>query len=572
MPASLRPMLYAASISPTVPWRVLPSSYASRRLYASYRPMKRPITVGAFTVPHSAVLPISSIPVQELLESPAAPDKSLADELTELFTKNPATFYHGTQDFYTLKKNTRLPEVCILGRSNVGKSTFVNALADRRGNELARTSARAGKTRTMNAFGFGPAPLMKDLADTDVKTKRTEDLPRHTFYILDMPGYGHKSLKEWGRHINLYLNKRQAIKGAILLVDGEVGPKQGDLDALELLRSAGLRTAVVLTKADKAKDEEMLRETCDKIRGLLRETGARDRNGSWSWDTDVFVTALSATNRDVGADSVAVARLAVARMVGLIKEKVRPEPEIAKSWSNKVVSFDDIQYAPSKPQSAATSGLAMAKPSSGFTALEKAAMEQHKLRMAGRVSGNSNFGPVTSKPHSWSQTRSYSTRIDEKLVTPEEFQKALKDFLATLQAIKKPLDEFRRIERESQRLPDVQGYSLGDPTRETPRERWGTSPEEKQAIDEAVRTYKALDETIYRYRLQLEDLRKEMRAERIMRSQEAEAAMRLHEAQESGGLEGKEPSEQNDGEKWEEEQEHDDDEDAGRQRVIRRSS
>ncbi|KAI0120635.1 P-loop containing nucleoside triphosphate hydrolase protein, partial [Xylariales sp. AK1849] len=305
--------------------------------------MRQPLSVGAFTIPHSPALPLSDIPIDQLLESPV-PDKSLHDELTSLFTKTPATFYHGTSDFYALKKNTQIPEICILGRSNVGKSTFVNALANRRGNELAHTSSRAGRTKAMNAFGFGPPPPMSHLADTDTETKRTEDLPKHSFFIVDMPGYGHKSLKDWGRHINLYLNKRQAVKGAVVLIDGEVGPKKGDLIVLEILQEAGLRTAVVLTKADKAKDEEMLKGTCKDMWEAMRHVNGRDPNSAWKWEKDFFVTALGATKKEIGAESVAIARLAVARLAGMVKEKDRPEQEAAKGYTGKIISFDDLQF------------------------------------------------------------------------------------------------------------------------------------------------------------------------------------------------------------------------------------
>ncbi|OTA94174.1 hypothetical protein M434DRAFT_58820, partial [Hypoxylon sp. CO27-5] len=164
---------------------------------------------------------------------------------------NPPTFQYGESDFYKLKKNTRVPEVCVLGRSNVGKSSFVNALAGRHSNVLAYVSSKAGKTRAMNTYGFGPALLPKDVAAQAAEYKGKEEIPTHAFYLVDMPGYGHASLKEWGHNITLYLTKRVGVKGAIVLIDAEVGPKQTDLQLLELLSSAGKRTAIVLTKADK---------------------------------------------------------------------------------------------------------------------------------------------------------------------------------------------------------------------------------------------------------------------------------------------------------------------------------
>ncbi|KAK9419375.1 putative EngB-type G domain-containing protein [Seiridium unicorne] len=394
MPPSLRPLLLTTHGAPS-PGLQVRCFHETCRAYARY--LKRPLTVGAFTVPHSPTFPLSEVSIKELLESPK-PDKSLADELNVLFTRNPATFYHGTSDFYELKKNTRIPEICILGRSNVGKSTFVNALANRQANELAHTSARAGRTKAMNAFGFGPAPTMKELADTDTETKRTEDLPKHTFFVLDMPGYGHKSLQDWGKHITLYLNKRQAIKGAILLIDGEVGPKSGDLIALELLQAAGLKTAIVLTKADKVKHEDMLKETCREMWTTMRNIHDRDPNSKWEWERDFFVTALGATKKEIGIETVAIARLAVARLAGLVVEKERPETEPAKGYSGNIVSFDNLEYAPSKsPEKVPV----LETSSFGFTALEQAAREQHAARTAiGRVTSET---PVRQAPRTASK-------------------------------------------------------------------------------------------------------------------------------------------------------------------------
>ncbi|KAI1859101.1 hypothetical protein JX265_010578 [Neoarthrinium moseri] len=463
MPASLRPLLFTAQVPP--PSWAQSRGFHATGAYAS-RYMKKPLTVGAFTIPHSPTLPLTDIPIKELLESPI-PNESIQDQLTTLFIKNPATFYHGTSDFYELKKNTRIPEICILGRSNVGKSTFVNALANRRDKELAHTSARAGRTKAMNAFGFGPAPLMKDLADTDIKTKRTEDLPKHTFFVVDMPGYGHKSLKEWGKHISLYLNKRQSVKGAVLLIDGEVGPKDGDLMALELLQEAGVRTAIVLTKADKAKHEEMLRDTCRRMWMAMRDVNNRDLNSKWTWEKDFFVTALGATKKEIGADTVSIARLAVARLAGLVQEKERPEVEAPKGYTGKVVSFEDLQFAPSPtPAASAPTPPTIASTSSGFTDLERAAMDQHKARMASRSSLDTtpswDLKPTTRNPQR-TQTRALHTLPGANRPEDRELQGLLKEFMSTLKVKHTPMDEAARSRNLSHRDRERNAAAKGKP-------------------------------------------------------------------------------------------------------------
>lgn len=385
MPPALRPLLLTSPNS-TALW---PTNRGFEIIWRSYA-SRRPLAVGAFVIPPTPNLPLTEIPVEQLLESPT-PDKTLHGDLNALFTRNPATFYHGTSNFYSLKKNTQVPEICILGRSNVGKSTFVNALANRRGNELAHTSAKAGKTRAMNAYGFGPPPPQVQLLAADTDVKRTEDMPKHSLFIVDMPGYGHKSLKEWGRNITLYLNKRQSIRGAIVLIDGEVGPKQGDLMALEMLSEAGLKTMIVLTKADKAKNGEVLMNTCKNLWASLRDTAATDPDSDWKWDRDFFVTAVGATKKEVGVASVDIARLAVARLAGLVEEKVRAEPEYPKSWSGKVVSFDELEIRPAAETTVSPPvGVTEAKPapksdlddSSTWTDLERAAREKYLSQVA----------------------------------------------------------------------------------------------------------------------------------------------------------------------------------------------
>ncbi|KAH7029505.1 P-loop containing nucleoside triphosphate hydrolase protein, partial [Microdochium trichocladiopsis] len=213
---------------------------------------------------------------------------------------NPATFYYGNPDFYHLRKNTRTPEVCILGRSNVGKSSLVNAVANRMGSELARVSKKAGHTKTINAYGFGPAPRPEkgEVVLSD-EFKGKEEMPKHMFFLVDMPGYGHGSLQEWGKNIALYLQKRTALKGAVMLIDAEVGPKESDWDAIELMANAGLRTAIVLTKADKVKSgNEGLLKTCRKVWDGIRriESQLAESNKKWTWEKEFYVTASGAND------------------------------------------------------------------------------------------------------------------------------------------------------------------------------------------------------------------------------------------------------------------------------------
>ncbi|KAI0593598.1 hypothetical protein F4775DRAFT_493976 [Biscogniauxia sp. FL1348] len=357
MPASLRPFLVGAASRVGTRARSSPLSLRALNLRTlstslrQYAASKSP-AIAALVIPEFRTSPLAEVTPADLYRSSslstAPSDETLQDGLAKLFTRNPAVFAHGGSDFYDLKKNTRVPEVCILGRSNVGKSSFVNALASRQSNTLAFVSSKAGRTRSINAYGFGPAPLTKDLVGQSAKYKGQEDIPTHAFHLVDMPGYGHASLKEWGHNIGLYLGKRTSVKGAIVLIDAEVGPKASDFNLLELLSVAQLRTTIVLTKADKVKSGlEGLRETCVKVWEGIQDIEHKHSDKVWDWDKEIFVTAVGAKDHSVVSSTIATARLAVARLAGLVNDN-RPKPKRDQKWTGKLISFDDLLYAPSK--------------------------------------------------------------------------------------------------------------------------------------------------------------------------------------------------------------------------------
>ena len=120
-----------------------------------------------------------------------------------------------------------LPEVLFCGRSNVGKSSFINALVNRKA--LARTSSNPGKTQTVNFFKIN-----------------------NNFYLVDVPGYGYakvsKSLKEtFGQMIEEYLMKRTTLKKAFLLVDYRHEPTQDDVLMYQFLKYHYFPVCVIAT-------------------------------------------------------------------------------------------------------------------------------------------------------------------------------------------------------------------------------------------------------------------------------------------------------------------------------------
>ncbi|KAF3068293.1 putative GTP-binding protein EngB [Daldinia childiae] len=410
----------------------------------------------AFYIPDSRQGRVDNVSLETLCKTShmrSTPDEPLLSGLSTLFTRNPATFQYGETDFYKLKKNTLIPEVCVLGRSNVGKSSFVNALAgrsQRSQNSLARISKHAGKTREMNTYGFGPAPLPKDIAAWTAELKGKEDIPTHTFYLVDMPGYGHASLEDWGRNITLYLTKRIGVKGAIILIDAEVGPKELDLQCLQLLSSVNMRTSIVLTKADKVKGGLLaLGDLCAKLRDNILDIEKSQENYNWNLDRDVFVTALGARDAAVIHSTALHARFAVARLAGLI-ETNRPDSEKNEKWSGKVISFEDLQYAPKD-------SLPKKVDNSESSKLEWAAGRGHEARH-GITSGI--FSSLHSRIITQPQARSFhsdSCRMkDPRNMEPDsqEMVDILDEFMKKIRATNTTSSYVRNMRRKNdRRLP-----------------------------------------------------------------------------------------------------------------------
>jgi len=134
-----------------------------------------------------------------------------------------------------------LPEVAFAGRSNVGKSTLINALTGRK--KLARTSNTPGRTQQLNFFNIG-------------------DL----FQLVDMPGYGYAKVSKtkianWIKVLENYLKGRVPLRLVLVLIDSRHGLKPSDLEMMDLLNKAAVPYRIVLTKADKANQSELDKTT-----------------------------------------------------------------------------------------------------------------------------------------------------------------------------------------------------------------------------------------------------------------------------------------------------------------------
>ncbi|WP_349359396.1 ribosome biogenesis GTP-binding protein YihA/YsxC [Stappia sp.] len=148
-----------------------------------------------------------------------------------------------------------LVEVAFAGRSNVGKSSLINALTGVKG--LARTSNTPGRTQMLNYFGAPEAPLA----------------------LVDMPGYGYaqapKALVEaWTDLVYTYLQGRARLRRVFVLIDSRHGLKANDLEVLSLLDRAAVSYQLVLTKADKIKPGQLQRVMQDTAKAIAKRPAA----------------------------------------------------------------------------------------------------------------------------------------------------------------------------------------------------------------------------------------------------------------------------------------------------------
>ncbi len=149
--------------------------------------------------------------------------------------------------------NTDRPEVAFAGRSNVGKSSLLNAITNRK--NLARTSNTPGRTQLLNFFDLGGQ-----------------------IFLVDMPGYGYaraskSQIQEWTQLINDYLAGRPSLSRVFILVDSRHGLKSSDTEVMDMLDNAAVSYQCVLTKTDKPSASE-LKKILDQVTRSLRKRPA----------------------------------------------------------------------------------------------------------------------------------------------------------------------------------------------------------------------------------------------------------------------------------------------------------
>lgn len=181
------------------------------------------------------------------------PDDFAREKGRKLFAGGGAEFVKGVVAMSGLPDGDRL-EVCFAGRSNVGKSSLINALTNRKG--LARASNTPGRTQEINFFTL-----------------------EETHYLVDLPGYGYANaplpiVERWQRLLKQYLSGRQNLRRAFVLIDARHGAKAVDEEIMSLLDSSAVTFQCVMTKADKVKEADRERSIAATRKALARHPAA----------------------------------------------------------------------------------------------------------------------------------------------------------------------------------------------------------------------------------------------------------------------------------------------------------
>ena len=167
-----------------------------------------------------------------------------------------------------------LPEVAFAGRSNVGKSSLINALTGR--NSLARTSNTPGRTQQLNFFDLG-----------------------HRLMLVDLPGYGYAQAPKdqvagWNRLVNDYLRGRVVLKRTYVMIDSRHGLKDVDNEVMTMLDKAAVTYQIVLTKVDKIKPSALASITAQVAEGVSRRPAAHPVIMATSSETGFGIPELRA--------------------------------------------------------------------------------------------------------------------------------------------------------------------------------------------------------------------------------------------------------------------------------------
>ena len=198
--------------------------------------------------------------------------KELAERARKLFA-GPVEFLKSAPGLQYLP-DPAYAEIAFAGRSNVGKSSLLNALTNRKG--LARTSNTPGRTQELNFFDVGQPPQIR---------------------LVDMPGYGFAEapkdlVKRWRFLVNDFLRGRSVLRRAIVLIDSRHGIKPVDTEIMEMLDKAAVNYQLVLTKADKVKPTELAKTLERTIAESAKHPAAHPKLIATSSETGLGIAEL----------------------------------------------------------------------------------------------------------------------------------------------------------------------------------------------------------------------------------------------------------------------------------------
>ena len=197
-------------------------------------------------------------------------------EAGRLLFAGPVAFERGVVALEGLP-DSELPEIAFAGRSNVGKSSLVNALTGRK--TLARASAEPGRTRELNFFKMGEPARLR---------------------LVDLPGYGYAKapkvdIARWTALTRDYLRGRVSLKRVFLLIDSRHGLKPHDKDVMDALDQSAVNYQIVLTKGDKLKPTELAACVAASADAIKKRPAAHPEVIATSAETGVGIEALRAT-------------------------------------------------------------------------------------------------------------------------------------------------------------------------------------------------------------------------------------------------------------------------------------
>jgi GTP-binding protein len=197
-------------------------------------------------------------------------------EAGRLLFAGPVAFERGVVALEGLP-DSELPEIAFAGRSNVGKSSLVNALTGRK--TLARASAEPGRTRELNFFKMGEPARLR---------------------LVDLPGYGYAKapkvdIARWTALTRDYLRGRVSLKRVFLLIDSRHGLKPHDKDVMDALDQSAVNYQIVLTKGDKLKPTELAACVAASADAIKKRPAAHPEVIATSAETGVGIPDLRAT-------------------------------------------------------------------------------------------------------------------------------------------------------------------------------------------------------------------------------------------------------------------------------------